>query len=95
MAETASTLLQGWVRAILRCPACRSPLDDAAGPGGAAELWCDGSLDPSCRRQYRFDDAIPVLLVEEARHPGGSTTTPSGALPGGATAIGRDERRAP
>lgn len=61
-----------WLRQILRCPRCTSPLDDADGPDGAAELWCDGSLDPTCRLQYRVDGGVPVLLVDEARRPDGS-----------------------
>lgn len=56
-----------WLREILRCPACRSELRDAAGPSGGAELVC---TDPSCGLAYRVDDGIPVLLVDEARRPG-------------------------
>jgi uncharacterized protein YbaR (Trm112 family) len=47
---------------ILACPACRSPLrDDVA----AEELVCTG-----CALAYPVRDGIPVLLVDEARHPG-------------------------
>ncbi len=68
-----------WVRAILRCPVCRSPLVDANDGTGAAQLWCDGSLDAGCRRQYRIDDGIPVLLAEEAVHPYAEAGDGSGA----------------
>ena len=74
MPDTASDeapRIDDWVRDILRCPACHSPLEDSTGPGGAPELWCDGSRDMSCRRRYRIDDGIAVLLVDEARLPGG------------------------
>ncbi len=56
------------VRDILRCPACRSTLRDAAGPDGAPELVC---TSPDCGRAYPIRDGIPVLLVDEARRPGG------------------------
>ncbi len=61
--------IDSWLRDILRCPACRSPLTDAADDDGGAELWCDASLDPTCARQYRVEAGIPVLLIDEARHP--------------------------
>ena len=66
----ADTPQADWVRSILRCPACRSPLTATVGPGGDTELWCDGSAEAGCRRQYRIDHGIPVLLVSEARVPG-------------------------
>ncbi len=56
------------VRDILRCPACRSTLRDAVGPDGGAELVC---TSPACGRAYPIRDGIPVLLVDEARRPGG------------------------
>lgn len=56
------TAIEPWVREILRCPACRSTLLDATGPGGGPELQCVG-----CDLAYRVDDGIPVLLVDEAR----------------------------
>jgi phosphomannomutase len=55
--------IEPWLRAILRCPACRSTLQDGSGPGGP-ELHC---TNPGCRRGYRIDDGIPVLLVDESR----------------------------
>jgi phosphomannomutase len=55
--------IEPWLREILRCPQCRSTLSDGSGPGGP-ELQC---TDPQCRRAYRIDDGIPVLLVDESR----------------------------
>jgi uncharacterized protein len=51
---------------ILACPACKSPLtvDDPA-----SELVCT-NID--CGLAYPVRDDIPVLLVDEARRPGGS-----------------------
>ena len=52
---------------VLRCPACRSPFltPDAAAP---EELVCS-----SCRRSYPVRGDVPVLLVDEARLPEGTT----------------------
>lgn len=51
--------------AVLACPACKQPVvyvrpatSDAG--GGAEALLCAG-----CRRCYRVDGGVPVLLVEE------------------------------
>jgi len=55
----AEPVLPPWLRAILRCPACREPLVDRAGG-----LECTG-----CRLRYRIEDGIPVLLVDEATRP--------------------------
>ena len=55
--------IEPWLREILRCPQCRSTLSDGSGPDGP-ELQC---TDPQCRRAYRIDDGIPVLLVDESR----------------------------
>jgi len=52
-----------WLREILRCPQCRSTLRDGSGPRGP-ELHCTSA---QCRRAYRIDDGIPVLLVDESR----------------------------
>ena len=60
---TEQTQIEPWLREILRCPQCRSPLADGSGPGGP-ELHC---TSPQCRRAYRIDDGIPVLLVDESR----------------------------
>ena len=61
---------------ILACPNCRSELrvDDAAG-----ELVCTG-----CGYAYPVRDDIPVLLVDEARKPGGA----AGADPSDASSPG-------
>ena len=57
--------LEPWLREILRCPACRSELRDEDGASGP-ELVCVSS---ACGLAYRIDDGVPVLLVDEARHP--------------------------
>jgi uncharacterized protein YbaR (Trm112 family) len=57
--------IEPWLREILRCPACRSELRDATGETGP-ELHC---TNPECRLQYRIDDGVPVLLIDEARKP--------------------------
>ena len=57
--------IEPWLREILRCPACRSELADAT-VDGKAELHCTGA---ECGLQYRIDDGVPVLLVDEARKP--------------------------
>lgn len=58
---------------ILACPACKSPLlvDDPA-----SELVCT-NID--CGLAYPVRDDIPVLLVDEARKPGGADDEASGA----------------
>jgi phosphomannomutase len=61
--DPSSARIEPWLREILRCPQCRSTLSDGSGPGGA-ELHC---TNPACRRAYRIDDGIPVLLVDESR----------------------------
>ena len=55
--------IEPWLRAILRCPKCRSTLSDGSGPSGP-ELHCTNA---ECRLAYRIDDGIPVLLVDESR----------------------------
>jgi uncharacterized protein len=59
------TGIEPWLREILRCPQCRSELADAQGETGP-ELHC---TNPACGLQYRIDDGVPVLLVDEARKP--------------------------
>ena len=58
--------IEGWLRQILRCPACGATLRDGqvedGETAGAAELHCS-----ACPLAYRIDDGIPVLLVDEAR----------------------------
>ena len=58
--------IEPWLREILRCPQCRSELADAVGPDGGPELHCTNA---ECGLQYRIDDGVPVLLVDEARKP--------------------------
>ncbi len=58
------TVLDPWLREILRCPACRSELVDGTGPAGRPELVC---TNHDCALAYRVDDGVPVLLVDEAR----------------------------
>jgi uncharacterized protein YbaR (Trm112 family) len=53
----------GWVRDVLRCPGCGSPLRDGRRPDGDAELVCTGE---TCALAYPVRDGIPVLLVDEA-----------------------------
>lgn len=56
--------IDSWLLEILACPKCKSPLraDDTAG-----ELVCTSK---DCGLAYPVRDDIPVLLVDEARHPG-------------------------
>ena len=61
--DPPASRIEPWLREILRCPRCRSTLCDGAGPGGP-ELHCTNT---ACRRAYRIDDGIPVLLVDESR----------------------------
>jgi len=61
--DPPASRIEPWLREILRCPQCRSTLSDGAGPGGP-ELHCTNT---ACRRAYRIDDGIPVLLVDESR----------------------------
>ena len=70
-AATTPTL-EPWLREILRCPACRSPLVDASDQDYRPALRCsarapDGTT--GCGRTYRFDDGVPVLLVDEGVLP--------------------------
>lgn len=55
--------IEPWLREILRCPQCRSTLSDGSGPDGP-ELQCTNT---QCRRAYRIEEGIPVLLVDESR----------------------------
>ena len=48
---------------LLACPACKAPLAVAGDM-----LQCQGESD--CRRLYRVEGEIPVLLVEESVRPG-------------------------
>jgi uncharacterized protein len=57
--------IDDWLLEILACPACHAPLrpDDPA-----SELVCTNG---ACALAYPVRDDIPVLLVDEARRPGG------------------------
>ena len=57
--------IEPWLREILRCPKCRAESRDDTGPTGP-ELVC---VDADCGLAYRFEDGIPVLLIDEARTP--------------------------
>ena len=61
--DPSAPRVEPWLREILRCPQCRSTLSDGSGPAGP-ELHCTNT---ACRRAYRIDDGIPVLLVDESR----------------------------
>jgi phosphomannomutase len=61
--DPPASRIEPWLREILRCPQCRSTLSDGSGPGGP-ELHCTNT---ACRRAYRIDEGIPVLLVDESR----------------------------
>jgi phosphomannomutase len=62
-AAPSAAQIEPWLREILRCPQCRSTLSDGFGPSGP-ELHCTNA---QCRRAYRVDDGIPVLLADESR----------------------------
>jgi len=68
MSQVDQSAIEPWVREILRCPQCLSKLSDATGPDGAPELVC---TDQACALAYRVEDGLPVLLVDQARRPGG------------------------
>jgi uncharacterized protein len=48
---------------LIRCPACRSPF----APEQDDQLSCTG-----CGLVYPIRNGVPVLLVDEARRPGGA-----------------------
>ena len=57
--------IDGWLMEILACPQCHSPL---RADEEASELVCTSS---DCGLAFPVRDDIPVLLVDEARRPGG------------------------
>jgi hypothetical protein len=61
--DPRSAAIEPWLREILRCPQCRSTLADGSGPAGP-ELQC---TNVQCRRAYRIEEGVPVLLVDESR----------------------------
>ena len=44
---------------ILACPACKAPVD----------LRGDRLVCRDCRRRYRIEDGIPIMLIDEAELP--------------------------
>ena len=44
---------------ILACPACKTPVRLEEN-----KLVCD-----QCKRRYRIEDGIPVMLIDEAERP--------------------------
>ena len=58
-------LIEDWLLDILACPQCHAPL---RADEEASELVCTSQ---TCALAYPVRDDIPVLLVEEARRPGG------------------------
>ena len=57
--------IDDWLLDILACPACHGKL---RADEQASELVCTGE----CGRAYPVRDDIPVLLIDEARAPGGN-----------------------
>lgn len=55
-------MLDDALLSILVCPDDRGPLLLVSQEGGAELLY-----NPRLRRAYRIEDAIPVLLIDEAR----------------------------
>jgi len=52
-------MIEPWLRDILRCPQCRSPLSDGTGPSGP-ELPCTNAAD---QRRCRRSKAFTTLLL--------------------------------
>ncbi|MEZ4388369.1 MAG: Trm112 family protein [Candidatus Krumholzibacteriia bacterium] len=48
---------------ILACPRCKGPVTPDS---GHTRLACQ-----ACRLQYRVDDGIPIMLIDEAESLGG------------------------
>ena len=57
--------LEPFLLEILACPQCRAPLSESD-DGDQPELVCTST---TCGLAYPVRDGIPVLLVDEARHP--------------------------
>jgi uncharacterized protein len=92
--------IDNWLLEILACPQCHAPL--RAGTE-ASELVC---TNPDCGLAYPVRDDIPVLLIDEARHPGEPAARPAAsagpaaesgasAEPGGAARPGPAEGNGP
>jgi len=56
---------------IIRCPACRGTLAERRAEEDLDELTCTG-----CGAVYPIRNGVPVLLVDEARHPGAAAPSP-------------------
>jgi uncharacterized protein YbaR (Trm112 family) len=63
--------LEPWLREILACPNCRSPLRDDQETG---ELVCTSE---TCGLAYPVVDGIPILLIDDARPTRPSAGSPS------------------
>lgn len=71
MSSPTTPTIAPWLREILRCPVGGHELVDAIGPDGAPELQCAHDCgDAGCRRAYRVENGIPVMLAEESREIG-------------------------
>ncbi|PYC77647.1 hypothetical protein C7C46_18545 [Streptomyces tateyamensis] len=57
--------LEPFLLEILVCPRCHAKLSERSEDGNA-ELVCTGA---DCGLIYEIRDGIPLLLVDEARHP--------------------------
>lgn len=59
MATESSKPISDELLSILACPACKTPvrLEDE-------KLICD-----DCKRRYRIDNGIPIMLIDEAEQP--------------------------
>ncbi|WP_246169168.1 Trm112 family protein [Actinotalea subterranea] len=68
-AAPGALVLDGWLRDVLRCPACGSTLADGEAPDGAPRLVCEGD---ACALAYPVRSGIPVLLVDEAEPAAGT-----------------------
>lgn len=62
------SILEGWLREILRCPACHAPLDDVRNDDETIVSYdCSGSCgEGGATRRYPIRDGIPVLLIDDA-----------------------------
>lgn len=60
--------IDNWLMEILACPQCHAPL---RADEEASELVCTGA---DCGLAFPVRDDIPVLLVDEARHPGAAAS---------------------
>ncbi|MCS7052013.1 MAG: Trm112 family protein [Thermomicrobium sp.] len=59
MADATRPIIDPEFLALLACPACH----------GELELRDDRLACVRCRRRYRIEDGIPILLIDEAELP--------------------------